>query len=412
MLRQASIVLSIASNAEKPSFFFSSSLIKCLGGLEGDKSKGLDENGMHKVYTLKRNLNPLLTSDLLYECVYWVNNTLKKMNTQLSEGEQNLELLANNMYVILLNIALNIHPDVISKEILNEMNDALYNLRCGGYASLEEPNLKLFELKGKNAKDFTLFQEKFASSSEAKRKTYLPAGKETFHIINFKGQDLTDQNYEEAEKAWLRDQALTAKRIIAKRAFTKHLNIRKFKKLRPKLYLPQISQVYICQIFNTALTRKFVYEHLLNAINANHTLFGLFYHIDEVLIDIMNVFFTTNIENPIDFHYIVNQLTTVTKLTQEYAGFLKEVIQTKVFDQVVNNRFVKYKISLDEINASFQVWKKNNAKQFENIDARLKKKRALIGVKWEERTILSKAQKIAKKRSMMKKMKAVKAKKQ
>lgn len=386
LLTQAAAILLLATNPDKKTFCFSSSLLKCLSGLQGNESGERFDNGLLKEYTLHRNFNPIESAaEQLYECVYWINNTLKKLNAAFaSESKETLKLFSTQVYVILLNIVVNIDPDLLNEDIVSEISASLEQLETAKLATLKE-SYTLCDLIGQELNEYMLFQKEFNALSEQHKLRYLPFAEERFHIVNYEGKDLTESNYEESEKLWLKEQARTATKISAVGKIKTQLKVIRLSRPGLKIRFTPTTQAYLYYTFSSMLSKKYFYQQLLPAINTNHNIFGLFPQIDEFITDVINVLFTTKVGSPIDFHYLAGQLTSILKLNDEYCRFLQEVVKGKMLGDVVDERFLKYKITVCEITDSFSSWKQNNVKEIQGPHASFvpkNKKKGMFAFKW------------------------------
>jgi len=235
---------------------------------------------------------------------------------------------------------------------------------------------------------------------------------ETFHKVKvvFDAKKV-DENYEKAEKAWLSEMKEIASHINLKKAIMKTVQMNKYVKLKEKIHLRLLSLISTSLTLKPMLDRKFLLKNVFRTVCKNSSAFELFSTINELQRSVLDVFYTTNIENPIDFHYLVNQLSNLTKISVEYADYIKKMTQQAEISHDSFEMFVKEKKRLDEFRESFNLWKEHNMRSVDDIDSKLRKKRKMLGVKWEEREIISKMQVITKKRAGLKRQRALQDKK-
>jgi hypothetical protein len=82
-------------------------------------------------------------------------------------------------------------------------------------------------------------------------------------------------------------------------------------------------------------------------------------------------------------------LAKLCEIGVDYSQFVRDVTIKQEFSQDNYTKFIKQKQGLDEFNMEFIVWKKSKETK-EDLDAKLKKKRRMLGVKWEERDLVNK----------------------
>jgi len=202
-----------------------------------------------------------------------------------------------------------------------------------------------------------------------------------------------------------------ASHINLKKAIMKTVQMNKYVKLKEKIHLRLLSLISTSLTLKPMLDRKFLLKNVFRTVCKNSSAFELFSTINELQRSVLDVFYTTNIENPIDFHYLVNQLSNLTKISVEYADYIKKMTQQAEISHDSFEMFVKEKKRLDEFRESFNLWKEHNMRSVDDIDSKLRKKRKMLGVKWEEREIISKMQVITKKRAGLKRQRALQDKK-
>jgi len=173
-----------------------------------------------------------------------------------------------------------------------------------------------------------------------------------------------------------------------------------------------ISLISTSFTLKSVLDHKFLMTNLFKALCRNSTAFELFAYINNIQRSIIEVFYTTNLENPIDFHYIINQSSELTKIAVEYSEYIREVTKKDEITHGMFETFVKEKKRLDELKESFEQWKNVNLKFIDDVEARLTKRRKMLGVKWEERDMVNRLQRVTRKRAGIKRQKALQEKKQ
>jgi hypothetical protein len=85
-----------------------------------------------------------------------------------------------------------------------------------------------------------------------------------------------------------------------------------------------------------------------------------------------------------------------------YSDFIREWTINQDFSQKNQEIFVKKKNELNSLVLEFNVWKQSKELK-ENLDDKMKKKKKVLGVKWEERAVIGRMTKYLKAKTAKKK---------
>ena len=259
---------------------------------------------------------------------------------------------------------------------------------------------------------FNAFRVMFNSLKSIDQCSYLEFFGGNIHkIIVIYDVKKVDYNYEESEKSWLNEMKDISRHIKLKKAIMKNLSIKKYIKVKEKIKMNMICFISINLVLKPVLDHKFLVNNLFKVLCRNSTVFELFSTLNQLQNSVIEVFYTSNIENPIDFHYIINQSAYLAQVLQRYSQFILEITQTTDLQQDVFNIFINEKKALEEFKQSFDKWRNLKMKVVEDVEMKLKKRNKILGLKWEERDIFTNMQKIGKKRAGLKRQMALKEKK-
>jgi hypothetical protein len=281
-----------------------------------------------------------------------------------------------------------------------------------GIEDVNSDENKILKSKDRTNTDYNNFAAAFKSAKARERNSHLLFEEEEFFTIKVIA-DLkkVDENYEKSEKAWVVEVRNRAAHLHLKKRLVRNINRSKFLKIKEKLFLSLSSIITINILLKQVLDKKYIMKNLFKVLCKNSTSLELFSHISELQRSVLDVFYSTNLENAVDFHYLVSQTFDLSKIAIEYGEYVKDLTDKPEGPNNMFERFVKEKKRLEEFKLAFEEWKNMKLKALEDLDANLQKKRKMLGVKWEEREMITRIQKITKKRAGLKRQKILSQKK-
>lgn len=339
-------------------------------------------------YELAKNIFPTETNDTIYELVFWLEKIVLSFFDQRSdEGELELSKLEKSILNIATSIVLNISG--LDEELATKLHNIFRTIvlqNLDENQSFEHlTNLRTPENIISFASSFNYKQNKFGTGVRIVK-------------VSIKS-DLkkAELNAELCDHQYTLSQGTVAKHINLKWRIMQFYDSRKFAKIKNKIALDFFTNNYIINTFKGIATYKFVVHNMFNLMKKNSGLLDIFTMMNETLKSVVHFFFSTKVTNPIDFHYIMSMLSKLAEIGVDYSHFVKEITISQDFSETSKKEFITKKQEIDEFNVEYKLWKQNKEAK-EDLDAKLKKKKKMLGVKWEERELMSKVTKAVKKR--------------
>jgi len=196
-------------------------------------------------------------------------------------------------------------------------------------------------------------------------------------------------NIEKSNAAYDRVSAHIATHIILKRRIMKVYNYRSFAKIKSKVATDFFTNNYLIHTFRGLANQKFVVYNIYNLLKKNSGLLEIFFSMNDILKGVVSYFYLQKITNPIDFHYLMSLVRQLGEVGASYSEFIKDWTIKQSFNQQNQEVFIKKKSELNSLVSEFNLWKQSKELK-ENLDEKIKKKKRLLGVKWEERAVLGK----------------------
>mmetsp|Transcript_20410 Transcript_20410/g.17734 ORF Transcript_20410/g.17734 Transcript_20410/m.17734 type:complete len:479 (+) Transcript_20410:817-2253(+) len=350
-------------------------------------------------YTYSKNVLPCETNDTIFELIYWLEKIVTTFFDQRSfEGESELNKLEKSIVKMTVNVMLNVgHLD---EELANKCQTILRTIVLQNPTEHSDYDHLVSLRKAAQI-------ESYASSFNHKANKF-----ENSRIIklNLKS-DLkkAEAAYEKCELQYNMVSAEIAKHISLKARIMKVYDSRRFAKIKNKVAIDFFTNNYIINTFKGVATQQFVVNNMFTLMKKNSGLLDIFTMMNDTIKNVLYFFFHTKVTNPVDFHYIMNLLSKLAEIGVDYSKYVREITIKQDFSGDSKKEFVKRKQEIDEFNYEYKVWKQNKEAK-EDLDAKLKKKKKVLGVKWQERDLLSKVSRAVKKKASKKKKAALAAK--
>jgi len=337
-----------------------------------DLSDGPDETS----FVLKKDIPAAESDEALGELIHWVEKvSLNLLRDFGNFSDYEAQKLRSSLLRILLNVIVN--KEKFNPETLKKLKYALRSIVESDLSGKD--NLQGL-LKYSTADDFVrLSQDLQTGKSIVAQK---------FMIITLESDPKKAAlEFEKCDQAYLNDQVMIAKHISLRKAILKFYNKNSFAKIKAKINFDSFEHSYILDTFKNLADHRFVIDNIFLLVKKNSGLLQLFYEINNFLKKSVYFFFKNRLDNPLDFHYIMNLLHAISNIGSEYRDFIRELTIKKQFSPENNKMFVKKKVEVNELEREFEKWA-NTIETKEDLSNKVKKKR-VIGVKWEERALRS-----------------------
>jgi len=334
-------------------------------------------------FILKKDIPAAESEEALGELIHWVEKvSLNLLRDFGNFSDFEAQKLRSSLLRILLNVIVN--KEKFDPETLKKLKYALKSIVESDLAG--SGGLQVF-LKYSTAEDFARLSQDLQAG-----KSFIP---QKFVTINLESDPKKAALvYDKCDQVYLSDQVMVAKHINLRKAILKFYNKKNFAKIKAKIDFDCFEHNYILNTFKNLADHRFVIDNIFLLVKKNSGLLQLFYEINNFLKRSVHFFFKNRLDNPLDFHYIMNLLHAIAKIGTDYTTFIRELTIQKQFSPENNKMFVKKKVEVNELEKEFEKWA-NTIEIKEDLSNKVKKKR-VIGVKWEERALKSSLKQVKK----------------
>lgn len=323
---------------------------------------------------LLTTLNPATNDDIIYELFYWLDLTTPQSEGRLCHFE------------LLMNCILNIDPKKFTKETIELITRILKNHPLGPKTKAKLAGI----LDAHSSKSFEKLANDFhALSREEKNAWFNFSEKTNFKLTKIKVQSIEqiEANYENSERIWVTEQCEIYRRIFAQRKIARFYRRKSYK----------ISDYVIRDPFiNLIALRKVQSEE--NRVEMFYQFKRGYYIMESLRKDLMSTkylqetilgyYFGEMIDNPIDCHYLVAYLGSISKKKSQLSGFLARITS----GESIVEQYAKENIEaeLNSLRVDFELWREHT------------KENDLEVQRMPARVMLEKRSQIAKKRAALK----------
>lgn len=330
-------------------------------------------------------------NNLVFEAFYWI----KKMLSFIASCEKNIIFNSfrtiNYLFMTLVSLIINLRNS-IDQDIYNEINETIKiiaNLpivkKIHGFQTFMKSLTKLEEVKNyseKNAsKEFTLF---------------------TFTVKNAES-DKVQNNLIACDQEWTKFTQIATNKEKKKEILEKS---------------SQKKAITIVSNFNSILFKRFLSLYFNG--KENNELIQLFEKSPDLLIeqinfienqsnDVIKTFFSSVLENSLDFHNINRQSVQIVSLYRTFYASLDNY-RVSSNQKVLFDELIASKKRCEEIKEAFDIWKSSNVRTEKTNEMDMKKNTKVLALKLAKKGMISRATQLAQRRAGLRKQKALQKK--
>eukprot|EP00828_Plagiopyla_frontata_P036124 TRINITY_DN4775_c0_g1_i2.p1 TRINITY_DN4775_c0_g1~~TRINITY_DN4775_c0_g1_i2.p1 ORF type:complete len:400 (-),score=81.01 TRINITY_DN4775_c0_g1_i2:32-1231(-) len=370
---------------------------------------------------IKFTINPTQSESKLSslgECVYWLNKLQQRLSKMGSQMRQPYEKYYIFERVFTLGIILikNLNLNSIDKETMELIKDLVTNKDFMTELSKDLIVVELLKRpSNKKLQELQLFK-KDENQQESIFLDFYYKSDMIYQIKCISTQQDINNSYELADKVWAHEQRSLASRISSNRLIqSKFIQNQQSLIKKNDRIIKESLIVWSLQItLDDKLTKEFINNSLAPFSIQNNSLFTVYYTMQESIRNVINTYYEMKIENPLDFHYLLNQALLFVEKYENYDEFIKKSITDYKKDDKINKhiyeQFIKSRKEIEELQEILDQWKQANTHAFKPSDNLLKKNRKILALKFVKKGFISRAQIIAKKRAGLKKQRALQEK--